>query len=202
MREPVRVHAWPDGASQALAELRSARALTVISLVTPDTAIRHTARENIRTVLQEILGSLLHRPATAIALISRPGHAIFLDWPDTPIGLSISHAAGLTVAAIHVGTSIGVDVMQMAQGADALPDWENVAHDYLGPQVCAQLAKLAPAQRAAAFAQAWSRWEAGLKCLGLALTEWTPALASRLASCSVSALGLPENYGGAIAVPG
>jgi hypothetical protein len=38
--------------------------------------------------------------------------------------------------------------------------------------------------------------------LGLALTEWTPALAQRLATCRVMALSLPEDCRGAIAIPG
>ncbi|MDO8251983.1 MAG: 4'-phosphopantetheinyl transferase superfamily protein [Rhodoferax sp.] len=199
IRDPVLVHRWPASASLALDELRSARALTVISIVAPDTTIRHAARASIRTALQDVLGALLRRPAASIALISQPGQAIVLDLPGTRIGLSISHAPGLTVAAIHVGGSIGIDVMRMDSRAEAMPDWENVAQGYLGPQACRRIATLAPAQRAHAFAQAWAGWEAGLKCLGMALTEWTPALEHRLASCAVRALALPEHYCGAIA---
>lgn len=197
--DPVVVHAWPDNTPLALEELRSDRALTVISIVAPDTTIRHAARENIRSALREMLGALLRRPAASIALISQPGQPILLDLPETRIGLSVSHAAGLTVAAIHVGVSIGVDVMRIDRGADWMPDWECVAQCYLGPQVCSRIATLAPGQRAHAFAQAWTRWEACLKCLGMALTEWTPALEQRLASCGVRALALPGNYCGAIA---
>ncbi|MEO8119566.1 MAG: 4'-phosphopantetheinyl transferase superfamily protein [Rhodoferax sp.] len=199
IRDPVLVHAWPDSASLALDELRSDRALTVISVVAPDTTIRHAARERIRTALQEVLAAWLCRPAASITLISQPGHAILLDLPGIRIGLSVSHAPGLTVAAIHVGASIGIDVMRMDRSADAMPDWENVAQCYLGPQACRRIATHAPAQRADAFAQAWAGWEAALKCLGMALSEWTPALEHRLASCAVRALALPQDYCGAIA---
>jgi phosphopantetheinyl transferase len=58
---------------------------------------------------------------------------------------------------------------------------------------------MSPEQRAAAFAQEWTCFEAGLKCLGIALTEWTPLLEQSLASCCVRALELPENYRGAMA---
>jgi 4'-phosphopantetheinyl transferase len=200
VRDPVVVHVWPDSAPLALDELRSERAWTVISLVTPETTLRHAARARIRTALQDLLGALLRRPAASIALISQPGQAILLDWPEMRIGLSVSHAAGLSVAAIRVGGAIGIDLIRIEPDVAELPDWERVAQDYLGPQVCRQLATLSSAQRAAAFAQAWTCQEAGLKCLGLGLTEWTPALESRLALCAVRALALPAPYDGAIAI--
>jgi 4'-phosphopantetheinyl transferase len=201
IRDPVEVHVWPDRVSRALDELRSERALTVISLVMPDTTLRHAARARVRTALQDVLGALLRRPAAAISLISQPGQAIFLDLPETRIGLSVSHAAGLTVAALRVGGAIGIDLIRTEPGAAELSDdWERVAQDYLGPHVCRRLVTLPPAQRAAAFAQAWTCQEAGLKCLGLGLTEWSPALESRLASCAVRALALLAPYDGAIAI--
>lgn len=200
IRDPVVVHVWPDSVSMALDELRSERAWTVISLVTPDTTLRHAARARVRTALQDMLAALLRRPAASIALISQPGQAILLDLPEMRIGLSVSHAAGLSVAAIRVGGAIGIDLIRIEPGVAELPDWERVAQDYLGPQSCRQLATLPPAQRTAAFAQAWTCQEAGLKCLGLGLTEWTPALESRLASCVVSALAVPGLYGAAMAI--
>jgi len=196
---PLPVHAWPACAEQALAELRSERALTVISVCTPETELRHLARRNIRNALQEALGTLLQRSATSIHFMSRPGQAMALDLPNTHLSLSVSHAAGLSVAAIRVGGAIGIDLMRIEPGAAELPDLARVAHDYLGPKVSAGLAMLAPALRAASFAQAWTRHEAGLKCLGLPLTEWTPALETGLATCAVTALALPASYRGALA---
>ena len=200
IRDSIMVHVWPDNVHLALNELRAERAWTVISLVTPETTLRHAARARVRSAFQDVLGALLYRPAASIALISQPGQAILLDLPETRIGLSVSHAPGLTVAAIRVGGAIGIDLIRIEPGVAELPDWERVAQDYLGPQSCRQLATLPPAQRAAAFAQAWTRWEAGLKCLGLGLTEWTPALESRLASCVVRALAVPDHYGAAMAI--
>lgn len=200
IRDPVVVHVWPDSATLVLDALRSERAWAVISLATPDTTLRHAARARIRTALQDVLGALLRRPAAAIALISQSGQAILLDLPEMRIGLSVSHAAGLSVAAIRVGGAIGIDLIRIEPGVAELPDWERVAQDYLGPQVCRQLATLSSAQRAAAFAQAWTCQEAGLKCLGLGLTEWTPALESRLASCAIRPLAVPGLYGAAMAI--
>ena len=199
VRAPLPVHAWPACAEQALAEFRSDRALTVISVCTPETELRHLARRSIRNALLEALGTLLQRPATSIQFVSRPGQAIALDLPKMNIALSVSHAAGLSVAAIRVGGAIGVDLMRIEPGAAELPDWARVAQDYLGPQVRTGLAILAPALRAASFAQAWTRHEAGLKYLGLPLTEWTPALQHRLTPCVVTALALLAPYYGALA---
>jgi len=197
VRAPV--HAWPACAEQAVAELRSDRALTVISVCTPETELRRSARQIIRSAVQEALGTLLQRPATSIPFMSQPGQAIALDWPNTHISLSVSHAAGLSVAAIRVGGAIGIDLMRIEPGAAEWPDCARVAHDYLGPQVSAALAMLAPALRAASFAQAWTRREAGLKYLGLPLAEWTPALAHQLTPCVVTALALLAPYCGALA---
>ena len=200
IRDSVMVHVWPDNAHLALNELRSERAWAVISLVTPETTLRHAARARVRSALQDVLGALLYRPAAAIALISRPGQAILLALPEARMGLSVSHAPGLTVAAIRVGGAIGIDLIRIEPGVAALSDWERVAQDYLGPRNRRQLATLPLAQRASAFAQAWTHWEASLKCLGLGLTEWTPALEFRLASCVTKALAVPDRYGAAIAI--
>lgn len=197
MSAPVAVHVWPDGVDLALAELRSEQALTVIRIAAPDTLLRQAARVQLRGALCDTLGRLLERPAASIPLLSQPGRPLVLDLPDTRIDLSLSHAEGLSVAALHRGGVVGVDVMRVLP--DTLPDWTAVARDYLGPQTCDQLAAVAPAQRALAFAQAWTCWEAGLKCLGLALTEWTPGLAQRLALCRITPLELPAPYCGALA---
>jgi len=191
---------WPDRIQQALVELRSEQAWTVISVATSDTTIRHAARTQIRVAVSETLAALLDQPVLSIKLISQPGQPILVDMPDKSVRLSVSHAVGLSVAAIHRQRSIGVDVMRVEPGTCAIPDWEVLAQDYLGPQAWGRLDCVATERRARAFAQEWTRWEAGLKCLGLALTEWTPALQQRLASCCVIALTLPDNYCGAIAM--
>jgi 4'-phosphopantetheinyl transferase len=197
----VLVHAWPDAAPRALEALRGAQALTVIRITTPNTEIRHEARGHLRAALRELLAALLQQPAATLPLVSQPGQALVLDLPGTPFGLSVSHAPGLSVAAVHRHGAIGVDVMRIGEGADWMPDWETVARDYLGPQAQARIAQVAPDQRSCAFAREWTALEACLKCLGMALTEWTPALAQRLAGCAVTALDVPRGWCGAVAVP-
>lgn len=197
----VLLHAWPGAAPRALEALRGAQGLTVIHITTPDTEMRHAARQQVRTTLRELLAALLQQPAATLPLVSRPGQTLVLDQPGTPIGMSVSHAPGLSVAAVHRYGAVGVDVMQIGKRADWMADWETVARDYLGPQAQARINQATPGQRACAFAREWTALEAGLKCLGMGLTEWTPALAQRLAGCAVTALDVPPGLCGAVAVP-
>ena len=197
---PAAVHAWPQRLQLAVDELRSERAWTVISVPTPATTNRTLARGLIRAALRETLAAFLDQPAASITLVARPGQAIWVDSPLARLQVSVSHLPGLSVAAIGRGAALGVDVMDIAQGAQEMPDWARVALDYLGPTVASALQRLPPLQRPAAFAQAWTRFEACLKCLGCGLTEWTPVLQQQLATCRVMPLALPDNLRGAIAI--
>lgn len=197
--EPLPVHAWPALGDKALADLHALHATTILGLTLPDTLSRPLARECVRVAVRQALAACLEQPVAAIELLARPGYPLTLAAPPIPISLSISHAPGLSVAAIHRGGDIGIDLMRVSADEGSLPDWARVAQDYLGPPARHRLAEAQPSRRAYLFAQEWTQLEAGLKCLGLALTEWTPALAQRLASCRVVALALPDNYCGAVA---
>ncbi len=185
------VHAWPQGLPQALADLHDNAGLTVISVTTPPAASRPEARLAIRHALQSTVAAWRGQPLSAITLLSSPGQRVQVMAPGTALNVAISHMPGLSVAAIGTHSAVGVDVM--AAGEQALPpDWVQVAHDYLGPLVTATLHQQPNTHRPGAFAQAWVSLEARLKCLGMGLTEWTPALATRLNQCHVVPLnGLP-----------
>lgn len=198
----VAVRGCPQGLPWALRDMRSVRALTVISVPTPDTTDRTWARKLVRDALQQTLGALLGQPAASVALVSRPGEAIAVDSPLMPLGLSVSHAPELSIAAICRNASVGIDLMRLQDGMEADANWLGVARDYLGPHVAAGLQVTAPADYPVAFTQAWTRFEAGLKCLGLALTEWSPELAQQLATCQTWALDFAANPGGLVAVEG
>ena len=173
--------------------------MTVISIATPATENRRVARSLVRSALRETLAALLGQPAASIALVSPSGGAIRVASPLFPLSLSISHSTGISVAAICQGLAIGIDVMQIEAVTPGQTEWMRLAGDYLGPQVKAKLQNAPPETFPSVFAQAWTDFEAALKCLGLGLTEWSPKLASRLASCRVVALDLPANYCGSIA---
>ena len=207
--ERLAVHAWPYQVDRVLADLRSGQACTVISVPTPHTTDRVRARALIRTALRQTLADFLAQPVASIRLVSRPGQGIRVESTHVShlshasegfLSVSVSHAPGLSVAALGRGVAVGVDVMPLDPGATEMPDWERVAQDYLGPVVTKSLWQTPAAQRPAAFTQAWTHVEACLKCLNLPLTEWTPALAQQLASCRIVALALPDKACGSIAI--
>lgn len=172
----------------------------VLTIATPDTSIRDAARKLARRALRDALGVLLDRAPHDIPLISRPGEPLRLDLPGSRIGLSLSHEPGLTLAAIHLGGAVGIDLMRVETGNDWLSDWQAVARDYLGPQVSALIDILPATQQAQAFAHAWTRLEARLKCLSMPLQEWSPALEQQLACCRTYGIALPDGLVGTVAV--
>ena len=202
--KPVAVHAWPQDLALALQELRSARAMTVIRVATPSTENRPLARSLVRSALRETLGAWLDRPAASFDLVSPPGKAVWVASSPVQLHLSVSHSPGWSVAAIcrdvGVGVGVGVDMMRLDAGPEKGADGMRLANDYLGPQVTARLQGTAPEIFPSAFAQAWTGFEAALKCLGLGLTEWSPELGQRLAGCRVAALDLPAHCCGSVAL--
>jgi 4'-phosphopantetheinyl transferase len=184
---------WTDG---AFAEA-PAPALTHVIGVRgqPD---RATARRTIRAALVDALAQAGNLPAARIRLRGTPGEAPYALLGARRISLSISHDGDLSVAAFRLdGGAVGIDLMQVAD----IPDWQAVAHDYLGPACAAALARLPAPARAAAFARAWSEREARLKCRGRQLAEWRSGDDAGLAACPCLALAVPDGYVGALALP-
>lgn len=169
----------------------------VVAVDTPETFLRGPARAAVRSVLREILGAHLSLVPEAVPLHIEPGHPPSVDAGTPRIGLGIAHEAGLSLVALHLGDSLGVDLMQVTLP----PDWKAVSQQYLGPSVFDELAQCAPPWRAHAFAQAWTRHEAILKCIGERLTEWTPTMETRMAGHRTWSLALPPHYAGTLAVP-
>lgn len=132
---------------------------------------RKHARARIRLALREMVADALGLDVERVTVGSVAGSTprLLLDGEPCTAGISIAHDGRLSVAAFHAHGPVGVDVMQVQE----TPDWLDVARDYLGPQALATLMATPPDERARAFAQAWTRREASLKCLGLALSEWT-----------------------------
>lgn len=171
--------------------------LLVISVVTPDSTLRDAARAQMRDALREVLSVQLGCAPDSIVLKSIPGQPLRVEQPSHSqnIGLSISHEAGLSVAALRRNGPVGVDIMRIAPAFD----WQAVALDYLGPQAVRRIARQPEPEQPLAFAREWTRLEAGLKCLGLGLQEWSPTLAQRLESCRFRMLELPQGLCGAVA---
>ncbi|KAF3995916.1 4'-phosphopantetheinyl transferase family protein [Glaciimonas immobilis] len=201
----IPVLAWPQSAGDLLLDCSNKASdagkqrseLIVLSIVTPVTTLRDVARERVRLAIRQALGILLDRSPASIPIISNPGQPVFVTLTQPEIGLSISHQPGLSLAAIRLGGSIGIDIMR----PEAMPDWEQIAQEYLGDQAYRRLIRQPKAQQVVAFAHEWTRYEASLKCLGLAISEWHRAPQAALLGCRVSALILPDGLVGALATP-
>jgi 4'-phosphopantetheinyl transferase len=131
---------------------------------------RPAQRANIRRAAREVLAALTGEPASCFGIQSEPGGPlnVIVGGHDSTIGCSFSHEDGYSLAAIHLHGAIGVDMMRVQD----IPDWQAVARDYLGPAVTAVLQAIPAAERPLAFALAWTRREAELKCQGSQLAEW------------------------------
>ena len=202
------VHPWPASRALVAASAGSASELLeigtgipadllVISIVTSDNTLRDAARAQLRSALREVLSLQLGCAPESIVLQSIPGQPLRVKKPSHSqnISLSISHEPGLSVAALRRSGPVGVDILRIASAFD----WQAVACDYLGPQAVRRIASHPEPEQPLAFAHEWTRLEAGLKCLGLALQEWNPALTERLESCRLVELDLPLGLCGAVA---
>lgn len=194
---PLRVCRWPeDGAWPVVAEN-----LLIAAVNSEKTPNRAAARRLVRHAIADILALHLSCPPADIRLISTPGQALRLDLAGTAIGLSVSHAPGLSLLAIYLTGPVGIDLMPSVSTPDWLKEIPRVAQDYLGPQVAAQLAALPLDEQATSFAAAWTRLEASLKCRGIGLDEWRTAPQDDLRRCPSFSLRLPAGLIGSLALP-
>ncbi|WP_332876950.1 4-phosphopantetheinyl transferase [Massilia sp. S19_KUP03_FR1] len=182
MRTPV--HWWPFTA------LIAPEGVLVIGI--EGDGDRARARVRIREAIHD---ALLALTGNAVTLHGDSGEAPWALGADGQrIGLSISHEAALSIAAINLHGPIGVDMLDTQLPADALA----VALDYLGPEAAQALTVAEPQARPAVFTAAWTDHEARLKCLGIELGEWDAN--PLLAQCQVFALDLPEGLTGTLAL--
>jgi 4'-phosphopantetheinyl transferase len=100
-----------------------------------------------------------------------------------PLALSFSYEGEWAVFAWHEGQALGIDLLALAPADwQAQPQhWQQLSLDYLGAAQTQCLFSLPAAQQPTAFAQAWSRHEAALKCLQLPLQEWQASLQAQRA---------------------
>lgn len=164
--------------------LLSTDGVLAIGIVPPPS--RMEARARLRQAVREAAAQWQNLDVEAIAVESTPGTAPRLLLAGRPAGLSFSHDEGLSLAAIGLHGPVGIDVMRVQD----IPDWEQVARDYLGPRVAQQLASLPDPERPCALAQAWTAREAALKCAGRQLAEWDGVAPA----CRLQAVHLPAPY--------
>lgn len=174
--------------------LERASDLLVVAVKTPHTSLRAAARQQVREVMQRLLGQYLARPPASLDLVFLPGQAPqMIGEPD--LGLSISHAEGLSLLAIHRHGPVGIDLQAWPSTAGLSAEIDALCRDYLAQPVAGKT----PAERQDNFIRAWTAHEAALKCLGLPLAESTPARHAALARCTCQPLDLPAGYIGSLA---
>jgi 4'-phosphopantetheinyl transferase len=107
--------------------------------------------------------------------------------------ISISYAHDLALVAISLDQSIGLDLLKV-DSHFLSQAWQDVAQLYLPPAIAWEIAQLKQADGAMRFAQEWLKLEAGFKCAGLALCEYSPAHHHHLSDCRYFPLVLPPPY--------
>ena len=192
---PLVVPQWTGAGSLPTPE----NGLLVFWLTTPFTQNRDSARQLVRSALRESLAPLLDCAPAAVPLLAQPGQPLRLAGEERQIGLSVSHAAGLSLVAIHLNGAVGVDLLRVDDLTMKDTELQRMAEDYLGNEVARTLAGLPWEAQRQAFAEAWVGLEAGLKCQGEALSEWSPERQALLAHCRIRGLLLPEGVVGAVA---
>lgn len=194
LQQRLSVLEWPNDAGKLIPE----NGLLVIALRTSPNMQRAEARQLVRVAIQEVLALLLHCDVSEIDLLSQAGQAVKLLNKNHNIGLSISHEVGLSLVAINMHGSIGVDLMAI----NSVPDdaeLKTLAIEYLGVNVAERILREPIESHKEAFAMAWTEFEASLKAKGEALTECSAARDKKLESLNVCSLALDNGYVGAIA---
>lgn len=167
---------------------------TLVSVAHAPGTSRTAARTAIRAALCASVTQTLGLSGVRVESVPGAAPRLFANGAPTTIGIAISHTASQSFAAWRAGARLGLDVMEVAE----LPDWREVARDYLGTQALARLDAAPVATRALAFAREWTAREASLKCLGLGLSEWVELRASPV----LTALALPPGFCGTLAQQG
>lgn len=159
---------------------------------------RRRARAQARAALRQGLAAALGCAPDALAIGDVRGQAPRLAWRGAgaapaldAIGLSISHAPGLSLAAWCPAGMVGIDVQAVPHDASHAELWRTAALFFTSNRLAALEQQAQEAPFIEAFARHWTAHEAALKCLGLALQEGSPALAGRLAGVRVAPLALP-----------
>lgn len=194
MPSALAIHDWPTSENK----LQLDNGLLVIALLTAPKISRPEARIQIREVLQKALPVLLKCEMGDVELLSLPGKPLTLLKPVGNIGLSISHENGLSLAAINMNGAVGIDLISL-NNMPTLNEIHTLASDYLGSKIAQELASLPDNLQNHAFAKAWITFESGLKCAGIALTEWDAVTEKRLNQYTYKDLILADGYIGTVA---
>lgn len=115
-----------------------------------------------RAVLRRLLSLYSGRPPQDIAFATDPHGK---PAAAGELAFNLSHSGELALVAFALHCALGVDVEAVRHSDDWLP----IARRFFAPAEAAALARLAAAEREAAFFRCWTRKEAYVKALGLGL---------------------------------
>ncbi len=194
IQQRLTIYEWPNDACKLILE----NGLLVLALQTSPTMQRAEAKQLVRAAIQEVLAELLDCAVSEIELLSVAGQAVKLLNTHRNIGLSISHEVGLSLVAINMRGSVGIDLMVI----NSVPDdaeLRTLAIEYLGVNVAERILREPIENHKETFAMAWTKFEASLKAKGEALIEWSAARDEKLKGMRVYSLALDNGYIGAIA---
>lgn len=119
-----------------------------------------------RWALRRVLASYLGQEPTAVELeVEERGKPRLRDGDE--LEFNLSHSNGLALIAVTTGRAVGVDVEMVEPNRDLVA----LAERALPPEDVATVRAALPVERPALFYAAWTRHEAGLKCLGLGLSD-------------------------------
>ncbi|MFZ6844996.1 4'-phosphopantetheinyl transferase family protein [Undibacterium sp. RuTC16W] len=198
----VPVFYLPEHLDDASAALRLHR-YVVIAVSTDSTQDRTKARQQIRSAIITLIQRCYQIDVRDIEIATSSGTAPRLLFSDHEAALSISHEAGLSLAAICLDSSVGIDLLHTKNLAKESFEWQDIARIYLDPDRHQMIRSLTPEQQLLSFAQEWTMLEARYKCAGMALSEWSDTVAAgrhtQLQVMPAYQLDLPENYCGSIA---
>ncbi len=170
-----------------------------------------------RGALRHLLGRYLAVDPRRVEIRLLPGGKPILGTgDDVPLRFNVSHSGPLALIALARGREVGVDL----EAERPLSDMTSLAESTFSPVEVAAWRALAPADRPAAFFQAWTRKEAFLKATGegllraldsfdVALGPGEPARLLRvegppgeLERWRLVALDVPRGYHAALAIEG
>jgi len=146
-----------------------------------------------RTLLRQVLGRRLRRPARAIRITADPDVKPRLVANDGGLDFNVAHAGDLVLVVVgrHRRVGIDVEVISKRRQVDA------IAEVALGPDAALELGLLPHARRAARFTCWWVRIEALCKATGAGLT--IPVDTSTPPGFTVRDVAMPAGYRAAVA---
>lgn len=149
-----------------------------------------------RGLLRLFVGAYLNIPADKVIIDYGPfGKPVLAKDRNLPtLHFNVSHSGDLVVLAFSRSHPVGVDVERERPESE----WREVAAHVFSPSECRAWLRLPLAARPKAFFRAWVRKEAGVKALGVGLTdEHYSALGAHLRCFD---LDLPQGYNGSVAL--